>query len=80
MTVHPHGCGENLPEYLPGTRERRFTPTGVGKTMATCSKSAVVDGSPPRVWGKLRAPQNQVICRRFTPTGVGKTYSTLPVT
>ena len=75
-SVHPHACGENFGNIHILIDNTRFIPTHVGKTNTSKKGNKYVNGSSPRMWGKL------VLCRRysersrFIPTHVGKTRST----
>ena len=53
----------------------RFTPTGVGNAWCPRTRGRGLAGSPPRVWGMLRAAGRQHSSGRFTPTGVGNAAS-----
>ena len=70
--VHPHGCGENFIEDHQSPPSRRFTPTGVGKTLAPVAGKSHTLGSPPRVWGKLKFAGGKHETRKVHPHGCGE--------
>jgi len=49
----------------------RFTPTGVGTTLPKEAKGTLVDGSPPRAWGRLTYLFSLVTYRAVHPHGRG---------
>ena len=51
-SVHPHACGENGFDKPLADALGRSTPTRVGKTSNQKRRPGIMDGPPPRVWGK----------------------------
>ena len=73
MLVHPHACGENVPQFT-GVPVGQGTPPRVwGKRPACTIENRYIDGTPPRVWGKPTPPKPLPGAGRYTPTRVGKT-------
>jgi len=65
QSVHPHGCGDNIPGSRASEINSRFTPTGVGTMPGHNPASVARHGSPPRVWGQCES----LICTRMTSRG-----------
>jgi len=68
----PRAWGSRVRNSLAVPRVR-FTPTGVGITVASAFSDSSSNGSPPRAWGSHLRPFVDPLRRRFTPTGVGIT-------
>ena len=51
---------------------RAVHPHACGESPSTSNKTVYVDGSSPRVWGKLLGAERQARPQRFIPTRVGK--------
>ena len=54
-------------------------PHARGEDISICSYNSVVEGSPPRTWGRLLYPDLDSTGLWFTPTHVGKTNSIICV-
>ena len=70
-TVHPHVCGELVPQLGAPALSGRFTPTCVGNCHTGIIMANSKIGSPPRVWGIDRCQCAKFPATRFTPTCVG---------
>ena len=64
MPVHPHGCGENDLERVQRGNLLRFTPTGVGKTLAACFFPSFYLRFTPTGVGKTAS---RFLCQRPLP-------------
>ena len=70
--IIPTGVGKT---HRPKHRPYKATdhPHGCGENPYSAAFSGVINGSSPRVWGKLIIREHHIIRRRIIPTGVGKT-------
>src|SRR3990170_2436027 len=68
----PTGVGKTKPR-VGCNRDWTVHPHGRGEDDPAASDTFMLDGSPPRAWGRPRAYPLAKLERRFTPTGVGKT-------
>ena len=75
IAVHPHVRGEDSALVARTAKNRRFTPTCVGKMENSMKETTLGHGSPPRAWGRFSSRRPSPSPRRFTPTCVGKIRS-----
>ncbi len=68
--VHPHGCGERIPDAVYEGIES-VHPHGCGERIVISARINPHPGSSPRVWGTDNYPWCWIINFRFIPTGVG---------
>ena len=69
---HPRACGENRTMPLL-VRKAGDHPRVCGENGALPVRHVLMEGSPPRVRGKLQAVPRGVLCERITPACAGKT-------
>ena len=70
--VHPHACGENAVIGLVIGGYSRYTPTPVGKTLVNSEGTALLNGTPPRLWGKRAARRGKFDMRLVHPHACGE--------
>ncbi len=74
MQKHPHGRGEDF-HCVVCSALYEETPHGRGEDLAPLWETHNLIETPPRAWGRLLGPDDQVVLAGNTPTGVGKTVS-----